>query len=54
MRHAYPEDLTQVLRTQWDNPRGPAARAATAAVCALARLPDASMLEDLLGSSGNR
>jgi len=48
VRHAYPEDLTQVLRTQWDNPRGPAARAATAAVCAPARLPDAPMREDLL------
>src|SRR5262245_25533706 len=48
VRHAYPEDLTQVLRTQWDNPRGPAARAATAAVCAPSRLPDAPMREDLL------
>jgi hypothetical protein len=48
VRHAYPEDLTQVLRTQWDNPRGPAARAAMAAGCAPARLPDAPMREDLL------
>jgi len=22
--HAYPADLAQVLRTQWDHPRGPA------------------------------
>ena len=48
MRHAYPENLAQVLRTQWDNPRGPATRAETAAGCAPARLPDAPILEDLL------
>jgi hypothetical protein len=48
VRHAYPENLAQVLRTQWDNPRGPAARAETAAGCAPARLPDAPILEDLL------
>jgi hypothetical protein len=46
--HAYPADLAQVLRTQWDHPRGPATHAATAAECAPARLPDAPMLEDLL------
>jgi DisA bacterial checkpoint controller nucleotide-binding len=48
VRHAYPEDLAQVLRTQWDNPRGPAARAETTDGRAPARLPDAPMLEDLL------
>ncbi len=48
MRHAYPEDLARVLRTQWDNPRGPAARAEMADGHAPARLPDAPILEDFL------
>ena len=48
MRHAYPENLAQVLRAQWDNPRGPAERAETAIGHVPARLPDAPLLEDLL------
>jgi hypothetical protein len=50
MRHAYPENLAQVLRIQWDNHRGPAARAETAVGRAPARLPDAPILEDLLST----
>jgi len=48
VRHGYPENLAQVLRTQWDNSRGPTARAETAAGRAPAGLPDAPILEDLL------
>jgi hypothetical protein len=48
MSHVYPKNLARVLRAQWHHPRGSTAHADTAGGNAPARLPDASVLEDLL------